>query len=270
MRPRCQVSCFLAHLASWRETAFSGAGSRRAGRPGSGADPGPWTRALASVSCGHPEPVRVTLNEPSHDSSLADRIDALLPQTQCTQCGFEGCRPYAEAIARGEADINRCPPGGDAGIAALAELLGLPPRAMDPECGEPVEQPVVAFIDESVCIGCTKCIQACPVDAIVGAAQQMHTVIASECTGCELCLPPCPVDCISLEPSPDPTPLRERAEQFRARYAARNERLERRRRERAAARAAKRPDADRAQRRAEVADAVARARARRRQRTSSR
>ncbi|MEF8833768.1 MAG: RnfABCDGE type electron transport complex subunit B [Halofilum sp. (in: g-proteobacteria)] len=196
--------------------------------------------------------------------TLTDRIDALLPQTQCTQCGYDGCRPYAEAIAAGEADINRCPPGGDDGIRALAELLGLSPKAMDPECGEPVTHPVVAVIDESVCIGCTKCIQACPVDAIVGAAQQMHTMIASECTGCELCIPPCPVDCISLEPAPDPTPLRERADQFRARYYARNERLERRRREREAARASKRPDGDRENRRAEVAAAVERARAKRR------
>jgi electron transport complex protein RnfB len=196
--------------------------------------------------------------------TLTDRIDALLPQTQCTQCGYDGCRPYAEAIAAGEADINRCPPGGDDGIGALAELLGLSPKAMDPECGAPVEHPVVAAIDESVCIGCTKCIQACPVDAILGAAQQMHTVIASECTGCELCIPPCPVDCISLEPAPDPTPFREHAEQFRARYYARNERLERRRCEHEAARASKRPDGDRESRRAEVAAAVERARAKRR------
>ena len=200
----------------------------------------------------------------ANEQTLADRVDALLPQTQCTQCGYDGCRPYAEAIANGEADINRCPPGGDEGIAALAALLGLAPKAMDPACGEPVTQPVVAFIDESVCIGCTKCIQACPVDAIVGAAQQMHTVIADECTGCELCIAPCPVDCISLEPAPDATPLRERAEQFRARYHARNERLERRRRESEAARAARRPDGDRERKRAEITAAVERARARRR------
>ncbi len=203
------------------------------------------------------------VNQPDAPT-LSDRIDALLPQTQCAQCGYDGCRPYAEAIAAGEADINRCPPGGDDGIDALAALLGTASKPMEPECGEPVQKPVVAFVDESVCIGCTKCIQACPVDAIVGAAQQMHTVIASECTGCELCIPPCPVDCISLEPAPDPTPLRERADQFRARYHARNERLERRRREREAARASKRPDGDRESRRAEVAAAVERARAKRR------
>lgn len=130
-------------------------------------------------------------------TTLADRIDDVLPQTQCGQCGFGGCRPYAEALARAEVDINRCPPGGVAGIAALSRLLQRPMRPLDPECG--IEKPaVVAFIDEAACIGCTKCIQACPVDAIVGASQRMHTVIASLCTGCELCVPPCPVDCIEL------------------------------------------------------------------------
>lgn len=205
-----------------------------------------------------------------HDiKALADRIDAELPQTQCTQCGYDGCRPYAEAVARGEAEINRCPPGGDDGVAALAALLGRPVLPIAPECGEPVTRPQVAFIDEAVCIGCTKCIEACPVDAIVGAPQRMHTVIAAECTGCGLCIPPCPVDCIELRDSPDPTPLRDRAEQFRARYEARNERLERERRERAERRAAKRRrleesgDGDAATRRAEIAAAVERARARR-------
>jgi electron transport complex protein RnfB len=128
---------------------------------------------------------------------LVERIDRLLPQTQCGQCGFPGCKPYATAIARGEADINRCPPGGAAGVAALAELLGREPKPLDAERG--VEKPrAVALIDEALCIGCTKCIQACPVDAIVGAPKLMHTVIAAECTGCELCLPPCPVDCIAM------------------------------------------------------------------------
>jgi len=128
---------------------------------------------------------------------VVDEIDRLLPQTQCGQCGYPGCRPYAEAVARGEAGINQCPPGGEAGVRALAELLGREPVALNPENGE-VKQPQIALIDEQVCIGCTLCIQACPVDAILGAARQMHTVIASECTGCELCLPPCPVDCIDL------------------------------------------------------------------------
>jgi len=128
---------------------------------------------------------------------MADRIDELLPQTQCGQCGFAGCHPYAEAIAKGEADINRCPPGGETTVEALADLLGVEPKPLDPEHGE--EKPKqVAVIDEQVCIGCTKCIQACPVDAILGAAKQMHTVIESECTGCELCVEPCPVDCIDM------------------------------------------------------------------------
>lgn len=132
---------------------------------------------------------------------VVDQIEALLPQTQCAQCGFPGCRPYAEAIASGEADINQCPPGGEAGIQALADLLGREPLPLNPENG--VEQPPrVALIDEEICIGCTLCIQACPVDAIVGAPKLMHTVIASECTGCDLCLPPCPVDCIDMVERP--------------------------------------------------------------------
>jgi electron transport complex protein RnfB len=135
--------------------------------------------------------------------SLVERLDAALPQTQCGQCDFAGCRPYAEAMARGEADIDRCPPGGDAGARALAHLLGRAPKPVDPARGEHKPR-AVALIDEAVCIGCTKCIQACPVDAIVGAPKLMHTVIAAECTGCELCLPPCPVDCIALVPPPSP------------------------------------------------------------------
>ena len=130
---------------------------------------------------------------------MVERIDAILPQTQCGQCGYPGCKPYATAIAKGEADINQCPPGGDAGAKALAELMGMEYKPVNEEHG--IQKPKsVAFIDESTCIGCTLCIQACPVDAILGAAKQMHTIIASECTGCELCLPPCPVDCITMEP----------------------------------------------------------------------
>lgn len=130
---------------------------------------------------------------------LVVRIDALLPQTQCRQCGYQGCKPYAAAIAIGEADINQCPPGGDAGVRALADLLGREYKPLNTAHG--VHKPKsIAVIDEDVCIGCTLCLQACPVDAILGAAKHMHTVIAAECTGCELCIAPCPVDCISMEP----------------------------------------------------------------------
>lgn len=133
---------------------------------------------------------------------LVDKIDAILPQTQCGQCGYPGCKPYATAIASGEADINQCPPGGEAGMRALADLLGVEPKPLNAEHGLPKPKSV-AVIDEHLCIGCTLCIQACPVDAILGAAKHMHTVIASECTGCELCVAPCPVDCIAMEPIPE-------------------------------------------------------------------
>ncbi|AKC70233.1 electron transport complex subunit RsxB [Pandoraea oxalativorans] len=135
----------------------------------------------------------------SEVSALAQRIDALLPQTQCTKCGYAGCRPYADAIASGQASYNQCPPGGAEGVERLAKLLGRPVIALNPENG--VERPRPrAVIDESLCIGCTLCIQACPVDAIVGAAKLMHTVIEDRCTGCDLCVPPCPVDCIDMVP----------------------------------------------------------------------
>ena len=133
------------------------------------------------------------------ESPLVQKIDAILPQTQCGQCSFPGCKPYATAIAAGEADINQCPPGGEEGIRKLAELLGVEAKPLNAEHG--VTKPKsLAVIDENICIGCTLCIQACPVDAILGAAKHMHTVIAVECTGCELCLAPCPVDCISMVP----------------------------------------------------------------------
>jgi len=156
-------------------------------------------------------------------TQLADRIDAVLPQTQCTKCGYDGCRPYAEAIAAG-APINRCPPGGEAGIHLLAQLLGRPPLPLDAACGMH-QPPRLAVIDEAHCIGCTLCIQACPVDAIVGANKLMHTVLADQCTGCELCVAPCPVDCIVMEPDPNEWgPAR--ADAARDRYRQRQRRLE--------------------------------------------
>ena len=130
---------------------------------------------------------------------MIDQINAILPQTQCRQCGFQGCRPYAEAIASGTADINQCPPGGDEGIIELAHLLGVDPKPLNAQHGQHKPKSV-AFIVEQDCIGCVKCIAACPVDAILGAAKFMHTVITSECTGCELCVAPCPVDCIIMKP----------------------------------------------------------------------
>ncbi len=131
--------------------------------------------------------------------TLADKIDAILPQTQCRKCTFTACRPYAEAIASGEADINQCPPGGQKGIDDLAAVMDVKSVPLNQEYG--IEKSLlVAFIIEEDCIGCVKCIQACPIDAIVGAAKQMHTIITAECTGCELCIEPCPVDCITLQP----------------------------------------------------------------------
>ena len=131
---------------------------------------------------------------------IVDKIDAILPQTQCGQCTYPGCRPYAEAIAKGEADINQCPPGGEAVINELADLLGVDAKPLNEEHGEHSESKTVVYIDEDICIGCTLCIQACPVDAILGAAKLMHTVIEAECTGCDLCIPVCPVDCIYIKP----------------------------------------------------------------------
>jgi electron transport complex protein RnfB len=163
-------------------------------------------------------------------SISVEAIDAVLPQTQCTQCGFTGCLPYAEAIAAGDADINRCPPGGDDVIRALSALTGLPYTPLDTTRGEHKPR-LLAVIDEAVCIGCTICIQKCPVDAIVGAAKRMHTVIADECTGCELCVAPCPVDCIALIPAPASHPAlatpTEAAGLARKRYRARLARLAR-------------------------------------------
>ncbi len=162
---------------------------------------------------------------------LAERIDAALPQTQCTRCGEPDCRRYAEAIARGDAPINRCPPGGQAGVERLAAITGHAVLPLDPMHGVEAERGV-ARIDEAWCIGCTLCIKACPVDAIIGSAKHMHTVMESDCTGCELCIPVCPVDCIEL---PVVTPARtgwaawgiEEAQLAQARYVARSQRLQR-------------------------------------------
>lgn len=174
---------------------------------------------------------------------LAARIDALLPQTQCTKCGYPACRPYAEAIADGRASYNQCPPGGIEGVARLAHLLGKPVIPINPVNG--IERPrPMAIIDEDICIGCTLCIQACPVDAIAGAAKQMHTVVAELCTGCDLCVAPCPVDCIYMvEVTPGRTGWdawsQEQADAARERHDFRNFRLKREKEENDARLAAK-------------------------------
>jgi electron transport complex protein RnfB len=189
--------------------------------------------------------------------ALYEAIDAALPQTQCRRCGFDGCRPYAEAVAAGAA-INRCPPGGDALIATLADLTGRPPTALDPSCGQ-AGKLEVARIDEATCIGCTLCIDACPVDAIVGAAKRMHTVLPALCTGCGLCVPPCPVDSIAMVPAGRAWG-REDARAARERYDARGERLARGK-SRTVPQVTAREERERRQ--AAVAAALARARARR-------
>lgn len=179
----------------------------------------------------------------SASPSLADQIDALLPQTQCTKCGYAGCRPYAEAIADGSAGHNQCPPGGAQGIAKLSQLLNKPVIPLNSVNGTERPRPV-AVIDEAICIGCTLCIQACPVDAIAGAAKQMHTVIADLCTGCDLCVAPCPVDCIAMTPVTGNDTgwhawSQAQADAARNRYAFRNFRLQREKQENDARLAAK-------------------------------
>jgi len=174
--------------------------------------------------------------------TLADRIEDVLPQTQCTKCGYKGCRPYAEAIASGEANINQCPPGGAEGIRRLSSVTGRPVIPLNPVNG--FERPrAVAFIDESLCIGCTLCIQACPVDAILGAAKQMHTIVPQECTGCDLCVPACPVDCIVMYPVTETTGwdawTQPQADEARSRHDFRLARLVREREENDARLAAK-------------------------------
>jgi Na+-translocating ferredoxin:NAD+ oxidoreductase subunit B len=212
-------------------------------------------------------------------ASLAQRIDALLPQTQCTRCGYPDCRAYADAIASGDAKLNQCPPGGAEGIRLIAQLLGQPELPLNPEFGDEGPRRVV-YIEEATCIGCTLCIQACPVDAIVGAPKRMHAVIEADCTGCELCLPVCPMDCIALEDASAGatgwaawSPAQ--ADAARARYAGRQSRLASEAREedeRLSAKAAPPPAADTAPadaapaaddpKRAAIAAALARARLR--------
>jgi Na+-translocating ferredoxin:NAD+ oxidoreductase subunit B len=216
----------------------------------------------------------------SESTGLVDEIDALLPQTQCTKCGYAGCRPYAEAIVRREAGIDQCPPGGADGIVKLAALLLQPVRPLNPRFG--AEQPrTAALIREELCIGCTLCIQACPVDAIVGAPKQMHTVLLAVCTGCELCVPPCPVGCIDIIPLRDlahrgadaltseaTIPVADHARLWRQRYDSRQRRMasEEERRDLQRAEKAAKPaidERDRARKRAVIQAALERARARR-------
>lgn len=164
-------------------------------------------------------------------NSLTEQIDAVLPQTQCGQCGFDGCKPYATAIVEGHADIDQCPPGGDAGVAQIAAILNIAPKPLNTTYGHP-KPPAIAVIDESQCIGCTFCLRACPVDAIIGAAKHMHTVLTELCTGCERCIAPCPMDCISMVSVPAPaTPeIRQQiADGARERYHLRLLRLARHR-----------------------------------------
>ena len=215
----------------------------------------------------------------SESTDFVDEVDALLPQTQCTKCGYAGCRPYAEAIVRGEAGIDQCPPGGARGIAKLATLLQRPVQPLNPRYG--VEQPrAAALIREDLCIGCTLCIQACPVDAIVGAAKQMHTVLLAVCTGCELCVAPCPVDCIDIIAlhdlvlrgaealaSESTIPVANHAQLWRQRYDTHQRRMAS---EQASQRTGKRTkaaveDHDLARKRAVIQAALERARARRAQ-----
>jgi electron transport complex protein RnfB len=208
---------------------------------------------------GEQEPERDSAKGTLISTTLAARIDSLLPQTQCTRCGYQGCAPYANAVASGEADINRCPPGGDAVVASLAALLGRKPKPVEAACGTPGPF-LLARIDELACIGCTLCIDACPVDAIIGAAKRMHAILPSLCSGCELCVAPCPVDCITMIPAQrDWSP--EDARMARLRHDARKARLARR--ERIANRKPVAQPSDKDKRQAAVAAALVRARARR-------
>lgn len=206
-----------------------------------------------------------------NQSALVEQVDAILPQTQCTQCGYNGCLPYAQAIVYENAPINRCPPGGGTGIEQLAKLLNRSVVSLDTSCGLP-EPLQLAQIDEAHCIGCTLCIQACPTDAIVGASKQMHTVIPDACTGCKLCIAPCPVDCIDMVPAGREWTAKD-ANEARANTRRREQRLQRKHPEdhplaartlsnKAALTAA--ANSDTQTRKKTIADALERARARRR------
>ncbi|MFK7966393.1 MAG: electron transport complex subunit RsxB [Burkholderiaceae bacterium] len=192
----------------------------------------PASKPPASVAAGPPQPAAHQIAKGAHSmttdqKSLSDRLDDVLPQTQCTRCGFPSCRDYADALATNATKLNRCPPGGKAGIVALAKVLDTQTLPLDSSCG--IEGPrLLAWIDPSACIGCTKCIIACPADAIIGGPKGMHTVLPSLCTGCELCLPPCPVDCIELTPLTQASPWsRSDANAARQRFEDRNSRRER-------------------------------------------
>lgn len=198
----------------------------------------------------------------SAGSLLIDRIDAVLPQTQCTQCGYDGCRPYAQAVARGEASINRCPPGGQAGVVALAAILDQPAVPLDLTRGAPGALRM-AVIDETHCIGCTLCLKACPVDAIVGANKRMHTVLDDLCTGCDLCVAPCPVDCITMVAAGRAWTAAD-ADAARTRHIRRNGRVDKE--QAALARPVAPPESEHVKK-ATITDALARARARRESRS---
>ena len=205
-----------------------------------------------------------------------EAIDAWLPQTQCTRCGYPSCRAYAEAIAAGAADFNQCPPGGDTTLTALAALLGTAPKSLNPVHGPQLPRQR-ALIDEPVCIGCRKCLEVCPVDAILGARQVMHSIIETECNGCALCLPVCPVDCIALVPAvpmtssgPWPEYSQDEANHWRLRTEARRRRLQKKSRLTRAPKKHRSPETEQERMRAEIRAAVARVRAKKSARRQNR
>ncbi len=199
-----------------------------------------------------------------------EQLDAILPQTQCRECGYAGCKPYAEAMVKGEADINLCPPGGVTTLQKLAQLLQRDATPYINELKQKYRTPSIALIDEDLCIGCVKCIKACPVDAIVGAPKLMHTVIKAECSGCELCVPACPMDCIHMETLPERSAneQRNKSQQWRKRYYAHLTRLEQDeeiKQQRLIAAKLKQQEAQRENKRAAIAAAIARSKAKRKQ-----